>query len=162
MKKSVFVILLFATVTVICFAFVTKDEPKFKNLKILKEDISEKELDSVMHFFAISLGEKCTFCHVRNEAENKMDFPSDANPNKDVARYMIRMANKINKKYFKDQEKNSTQTVKAVTCYTCHHGEAMPLAKARPMPKVNMGGGNKDFHADSSKNLSGDTTRAPH
>ena len=142
MKKSVFVILLFATVTVICFAFVTKDEPKFKNLKILKEDISEKELDSVMHFFAISLGEKCTFCHVRNEAENKMDFPSDANPNKGTARYMMRMANKINKKYFKDQEKNSTNTIQAVTCYTCHHGEAEPLTKAPPMPKGNMGGGN--------------------
>ena len=105
MKKSVFVILVFATVTVISFAFVTADEPKYKNLKILKKNISEKELDSVMHFFAVSLGEKCTFCHVRNEAEKKMDFASDANPNKGVARYMMRMANKINKKYFKDQPK---------------------------------------------------------
>ena len=139
MKKSVFVILVFATVIAVSFAFVTVDEPKYKNLKILKKDISEQELDSVMRFFAVSLGEKCTFCHVRNEAAKSFDYASDDNPNKSIARYMMRMTNKLNKKYFKDQEQNSTQTIQTVTCYTCHHGEAMPLNKARPVHKDSLG-----------------------
>ena len=162
MKKSIFVILIFVTLITVSFAFISVDPPKYKNLKILKKNISKAELDSIMRFFAVSLGEKCTFCHVRNDAENKMDFASDANPNKGTARYMIRMANKINKKYFKDQEQNSTKTIQSVTCYTCHHGEAKPLTKARPMLKGNMDAGNKGFRADSTKNLPGDTTKVPH
>jgi len=161
MKKSISVILIFTTLITISFAFISADPPTYKNLKILKKNISKPELDSIMRFFAVSLGEKCTFCHVRNEAENKMDFASDANPNKGTARYMIRMANKINKKYFKDQEQNSTKTIQSVTCYTCHHGEAKPLTKARQMLKSNMNSGNNDLRTDSTKHLSGDTTKAP-
>ena len=159
MKKSLFVIFVFATFIAISFAFVTADEPTYKNLKVLKKNISKQELDSTMRFFATSLGEKCPFCHFRNEADKKIDFASDANPNKGTARYMMRMANKINKKYFKDEEKNSTQTVQAVTCYTCHHGEAIPLTKAPPMPKGNMGG-NKDFRPDSTRILPVDTMKS--
>jgi cytochrome c553 len=160
MKKSVFVIILFSTAIAISFAFVTADTPTYKNLKVLKKNTTKQELDSVMHFFTTSLGEKCGFCHFRNEATKSVDFSSDENPNKNVARYMMRMNAKINKKYFKDKDKDqsSTQTIQAVTCYTCHHGEAMPLTKAAAMPKGNMGGGNRQ---DSTKRLPGDTTKAP-
>ena len=152
MKKSVFVILVFATAIAISFAFVTADEPKYKNLKILKKNISKQELDSVMRFFAASLGEKCNFCHVRSEAAKSFDYASDDNPNKSVARYMMRMTNKINKKYFKDQEQNSTQTIQTVNCYTCHHGEAMPLNKARPIGKDSIGTAPRgDVRRDSIK-----------
>ena len=130
MKRSILVIFVFAALVAVSLAFVSADEPRYKNLKILKKNITKQELDSVMHFFSMSLGEKCNFCHYRNEVEKKMDFASDANPNKGVARYMMKMNAKINKKYFKDQDKNSTETIQAVTCYTCHHGEAMPLTKA--------------------------------
>jgi len=159
MKKSFFVILVFATLIVISFAFVSADKPIYKNLKVLKKNISKQELDSVMHFFAVSLGEKCNFCHVWNNETKKMDFVTDENPNKNVARYMMKMANKLNKKYFKDQDKNSTETIQAVTCYTCHHGEAMPLTKAPPMPKNNMGA-NKDFRRDSTRVLPVDSMKS--
>jgi hypothetical protein len=160
MKKSAFVILVFATAIVISFAFVTADTPTYKNLKVLKKNTTKQELDSVMHFFAVSLGEKCNFCHFRNETTKSMDFASDENPNKNVARYMMRMNAKINKKYFKnkDKDESSAQAMQAVTCYTCHHGSAMPLTKAAAMPKGNMGGGNR---SDSTKRLPGDTTKAP-
>ena len=137
MKKSFFVILVFATLIVISFAFVSADKPIYKNLKVLKKNISKQELDSVMHFFAVSLGEKCNFCHVWNNETKKMDFVTDENPNKNVARYMMKMANKLNKKYFKDQDKNSTETIQAVTCYTCHHGSTDPAVKA---PKKELPG----------------------
>lgn len=131
-----FVTLAFAIVIVVSFAFITTDEPRYKNLKVLKKNTTKQELDSVMHFFAVSLGEKCNFCHVWNDATKKMDFVSDANPNKNVARSMMRMANKINKKYFRNHEDHST--IQAVTCYTCHHGEAMPATKARPIRKDSL------------------------
>jgi hypothetical protein len=153
MRKSMLVTLVFAIAIAVSFAFITTDEPRYKNLKVLKKNTTKKELDSVMHFFAMSLGERCTFCHVANEAAKSMDFASDANPNKGVARYMMKMNAKINKKYFKNQEKNSGNTVQSVTCYTCHHGGAKPLIKAPPKANTggNMSGENRGAQTDSTK-----------
>ncbi len=135
------------------FTFIPTQEPKFKNLKILKKDITKQELDSVMHFFSMSLGQKCGFCHARNEQDKKWDFASDAVPFKDVARKMMLMATKINKQYFKNAEDKKADIIQAVTCYTCHHGEAIPQTKA-PMPVRDT---TKNFmpviRSDSAKNL---------
>ena len=95
MKKAAFVICSFMMIIFISFAFITKDGPKYKNLKILKKDISKEELDSVMHHFAMSLGQKCNFCHVRRE-QDKWDFASDSIGEKLIARKMMLMAIKIN------------------------------------------------------------------
>ena len=137
MKRQILTLAAIVTFIAGSLAFITADEPKYKNLKILKKNISKKELDSVMHFFATSLGQRCTFCHVRDEAAKSMDFASDANPNKGVARFMMRMNAKLNKKYFKNAEKNPDDqdrgNLQAVTCYTCHHGESFPLVKPKPV-----------------------------
>jgi hypothetical protein len=85
-------------------------------------------MDSVMHHFTASLNVKCTFCHIKREGEEHPDFASDENKHKLVARDMIRMTNKINKKYFNlasDMRKASLM----VTCYTCHHGSSEPATK---------------------------------
>ncbi|MEO6452530.1 MAG: c-type cytochrome [Ginsengibacter sp.] len=143
MKRSILLLAAFITFIAASLAFITADEPTYKNLKILKKNITKKELDSVMHFFSVSVGEKCGFCHVRNEAAKSMDFASDANPNKNVARYMMRMTAKLNKKYFKNMEKDSESkgsTIASVTCYTCHHGVGHPAIKAAAMPVEKMGG----------------------
>ena len=130
MRRSILILTACISFIAASLAFISADEPKFKNLKILKKNISKKELDSVMHFFTASLGEKCTFCHVRNEEAKTMDFASESNPNKGVARYMMRMNAKINKKYFKDKENEDKGTkIQAVTCYTCHHGKGEPEVK---------------------------------
>ncbi len=156
------------------FAFITADEPQYKNLKILKKNISKKEMDSVMRFFAMSIGEKCGFCHVRNEAANSIDFASDANPNKNVARSMMRMTAKINKKFFKNEENRDNHAIQAVTCYTCHHGNGHPATKAGPMRGDNTGnppGGmrppfpgdsTRNFRRDSVKNMGADSMRGGH
>lgn len=152
MKKSILVITFFVSMIAFSFTFIPTQE-KYKNLKILKKDISKKEMDSVMHFFCNSLGQKCGFCHVRNEQEKKWDFASDAIPYKDVARKMLLMTAKINKQYFKNEEEKNSEMIQAVTCYTCHHGEAIPQTKppipVRDTTKNTM----PPVIKDSSKNL---------
>ncbi len=143
MKKSFFVTAITIVIIFVCQAFTTSIEPRWKNLQILPQDISENNLDSIMHHFTASLNVKCNFCHVRNNETNKMDFASDTKGEKLVARKMMIMAIDINKNHFQPMEdewkKGEGQTIttiaaadsaqyilKYVTCYTCHHGSAHP------------------------------------
>lgn len=97
-----------------------KDE-RAKNLKVMPKNSSADEVEKVMHEFREALGVRCNFCHAPSKDDPKrMDFASDANKHKDVARDMMRMTKKINKKYFKGE-------MQVVTCYTCHKGKAEPL-----------------------------------
>ena len=146
MKKSFYVVVACISAVLMFQAFTTVHEPKFKNLKVLPQDISDNDLDTVMHHFTASLGVKCNYCHVRNEATRKMEFAKDDKPEKLIARKMMLMAIDINTKYFKDIEEemskeenhemsgDSIQVVNDsvknmlsyVTCYTCHRGDAHP------------------------------------
>ena len=150
MRKTVFVVFI-CLVCVFSFqAFTVHQQPQWKNLKILPQDISKDGLDSVMHHFTHSLGVKCTYCHAGNPAERKMDFPSDEKPEKLIARKMMEMTIDINKNHFqqiaemmdsgKMAENTDTSSVsymlKYVTCYTCHHGDPHP--ENQP-PKEKMG-----------------------
>ena len=104
MKKSFLIILTCITGVTLFQAFTTSLEPHFKNLQILPKDISDHDLDSVMHHFTAALGVKCNFCHVRNEEAKQMDFASDEKPEKKIARKMMLMAIDINKNYFKGMD----------------------------------------------------------
>ena len=53
MKRPFFVILGFALVVSVSLAF-TKDDPVYKNLKILPKHITKPQMDSVMHHFSAS------------------------------------------------------------------------------------------------------------
>ena len=112
-------------------AFSAPPERKFKNLKILPKNISEKELDSIMHGFTRGLGVKCDFCHVPT-GDRKMDFASDEKPEKNIARKMMKMARKINKKYFSYEKDEQGKVVQALNCYSCHHGEPHPAKMPPP------------------------------
>jgi len=107
--------------TAISLSFINvKEDPGYKNLKVLPKNTTHDQMDSVMKHFVKSLGVKCNFCHVRNADTKKMDFVSDENKNKDIARAMMKMTNKINKKYF------GHEGVAAITCYSCHNGKQEP------------------------------------
>lgn len=94
-------------ISVILFqAFTTRYEPHFKNLQILPKDISDHDLDSVMHHFSVSLGVRCNFCHVVDTAARRMDAASDAKPEKNIARKMMLMAIDINKNYFREMDEH--------------------------------------------------------
>jgi hypothetical protein len=102
MKKSLLIIA-GCIISVILFqAFSVTQEPPFTNLKILPKDISEHDLDSVMHHFSASLGVKCNFCHVVDTVAKKMDAASDVKPQKDIARQMMLLSIDINKNYFRN------------------------------------------------------------
>jgi hypothetical protein len=122
------------TVIVGVIAFVvigmaaSKPPEHFKNLKVLPKNISGKQLDKVMDEFKAALGVKCTFCHAQSKDNPRnLDFASDEKPEKHIARKMIKMANKINKKFFKSKSKYGDEdAVMEIHCVTCHHGDAHP------------------------------------
>jgi len=96
-----------------------KEIPNPTNLKVLKVTTGA-EVTQIMRTFTSGLGVQCSYCHVQG------NFPSDENPKKDVARQMIRMAQKINAE-FPDGKMH-------VSCYTCHRGETQP--KTAPEPRA--------------------------
>ena len=146
-KKLLVTICLTATVVFAATASMQTVEPEkheWKNLKVLPKNISEKDLDKVMDDWRDALGVRCGFCHARNEETKKTDFASDAKPEKEEAREMMRMTAKINKKYFKG-DKDSKDMTAAITCYVCHHGNAHPESVAPPHVK-GMGGPGGEGH----------------
>ena len=121
MKKS-FLVIVTCIISVFVFqAFTTHQEPHWKNLKILSPDISEHDLDSVMHHFTAALGVRCNFCHVRNEEEKKMEFASDDKPEKNIARKMMLMAIDINKNYFKNMDHHDHDMDHDMSNDSAHH-----------------------------------------
>jgi len=91
-------------------------EEYFKNVQVLR-GISVKEFMDTMGFFAASLGENCTFCHVE-ESSGDWSRYADDNANKQTARKMILMMTAINKSYFGGR--------RMLTCYSCHRGGETP------------------------------------
>ncbi len=94
--------------------------PPPKNLKLLAADT---DIQFVMRNFNQALGVQCVYCHMQG------DFPSDANPKKEVARKMIAMVRQI------DASSPSSQGVfpagyHEVDCNTCHRGNVKPEVKA--------------------------------
>ena len=129
MRKSLLVTLTFAFLVVISsLAFTADNERRYKNLKVLPKNTTKEQMDTIMRHFTASLGVKCNFCHVFNTEQKAMDFASDANKHKDVARNMMRMTKKINKKYFEFTSYDALASTLQVTCHTCHNGKAEPTS----------------------------------
>ncbi|HMH23393.1 MAG TPA: c-type cytochrome [Puia sp.] len=105
------------------------DKPK-RNLKVLPKNISHEDLDKVMDGWKAALGVKCNFCHApsKDSTSRRLDFSSDAKPEKDMARHMFRMTAKINKKYFNFDKDDKGNVIPAISCVTCHRGSAHPEA----------------------------------
>lgn len=104
------------------------EPPKYKNLKVLPKNISKADLDKVMDGFKEALGVKCSFCHAPSQdtAVKWPDFASDAKPEKNIARGMMKMTHKINKKYFSYNKNEQGEMLQSVECMTCHHGKEHP------------------------------------
>jgi hypothetical protein len=135
-KKNSVVLVLVAFV-ILGIAATTKPDDRFKNLKILHNDINHEDLGKLMHSFNDALGVKCNFCHAPSkEDEKKMDFASDENPEKLIARKMMKMTNKINKKFFHAKDRlGDPNAMLEVNCKTCHHGEPHPEIKSEEEEK---------------------------
>ena len=130
MTRSLGVMAGIMALLVICYSFTTADEPLYKNLKVLPKNTTKPQLDSVMRHFTRALGVRCNYCHVQVEGQRELNFVSDAEPMKDEARYMMKMQNKINKKFFHIKHPDRFDTKLEVTCYGCHHGASKPVVAA--------------------------------
>lgn len=116
--------------------------PRPTNLQVLPKDISDKQLIATMVGFKHDLGvHSCSFCHAEAPSGGHLDFASDANPRKNIARTMIRMTEAINTKYLATVTvPDSTPAQKTVSCATCHRGHPIPPSFAAmehehpPMP----------------------------
>ena len=105
----------------------SKNEVKYTNLKVLPRNISSKNLQEIMaDDFEDGLGVTCGFCHANAKDGHGLDFASDAKPEKEIARAMMRMTLGINKKYFKVKHVAIGSDALTVTCTTCHKGVAFP------------------------------------
>jgi hypothetical protein len=87
-------------------------EQAFKNIQALQGTPADQVFPA-MQFIAASLGVECDFCHVQGK------FDSDDKPAKKTARKMIAMTLAINKDSFNSR--------KEVTCYSCHRGSHDPV-----------------------------------
>ncbi|MDI3322542.1 c-type cytochrome [Pinibacter soli] len=138
-SKKVLVIAAMVATVGINIAATSPNEEKKNNLKVLPKDISHDDLEKVMRGFNNALGVRCNFCHAPSAADpKKMDFASDAKPEKEQARDMMRMTLKINKKFFEGKSNSLLDTANAISCKTCHHGNPHPKetlgAPAMPPP----------------------------
>ena len=125
--KKISVLFSVAAFVVMGSALVNNSTPKERNLKILPKDISDQQLDSIMHSYNIALGVKCNFCHVPLKIiPDSLDYASDAEPMKEDARKMMRMTIKINKENFYFDKNKKPEFLNTVSCKTCHRGEAFP------------------------------------
>src|SRR5207248_4145202 len=96
-----------------------------KNIKVLT-GMPDSQLIPVMNFFATSMGRRCNFCHVNNQGQ--WDYASDAKPEKNTAREMIKMVLDINKT-------TARLNLDAASCYTCHRGRNTPQSlPSLPLP----------------------------
>ncbi|HZY39447.1 MAG TPA: c-type cytochrome [Mucilaginibacter sp.] len=107
-----------------------QDDEKFTNLKVLPTDISPQALKKIMiSDFEDGLGVGCNFCHAPGKTEGELDYASDAKPEKEIARLMMRVTLGINKKYFKVKHPMIGSDALTVNCNTCHNGVAFPEGK---------------------------------
>lgn len=130
-KRSILVVLVLVLSVSIGAAF-TKPSPaeRSKNLKVLPKDISPEVLDKIMDGYKAALGVKCNFCHVPSKEDpTQQDFASDEKDEKKIARSMMRMTLKINKKFFDVNKPIIGDTSLVISCNTCHHGQPHPENK---------------------------------
>ncbi|HVS98211.1 MAG TPA: c-type cytochrome [Puia sp.] len=100
---------------------------QFTNLKVLPKGISSKDLQHIMiDEFEDGLGVRCAFCHAGPAGSDKLDYASDAKPEKAIARNMMRMTLKLNARYFQVHRPVLGGAGLVITCTTCHQGRPRP------------------------------------
>ena len=88
-------------------------EDVFVNIESLNGEPAHLMLPTMVYFQA-ALGVGCTYCHDNDGTRRYLDTKET----KDTARQMINMVNAINENSFGGEPR--------VTCFTCHHGRAIP------------------------------------
>ncbi|MBL0357200.1 MAG: c-type cytochrome [Chitinophagaceae bacterium] len=132
-KKKAITIVALAAVVLLGTAATITPAKMHRNLKVLPQDISDRQLDSIMDNYCRALKVNCDFCHVKPKditglapVTGDLDFALD-NEMKENARRMMRMTIDINKNHFNfDSTKRPDYLLNVVTCNTCHRGNPFP------------------------------------
>ncbi len=103
-----------------------REMPRPTNLQVLPKDVSSQDLIKLMRAYQSQLGVECAFCHARDAQTQRINFASDTNPEKAIARTMISMTGEINQKWLKQLKDPDGLVI--VSCGTCHRGQSMPPA----------------------------------
>jgi hypothetical protein len=111
------------------------ERPDWKHLEVIPKHTDEDQMERIMHQYSKALSVTCSYCHPDTKPgifPRRVDFASEEKPAKQAARKMMRMTDRINRKYF--DSKNNYDVVsfqkQVVTCKTCHRG----LVKPRNIP----------------------------
>src|SRR5438067_7127908 len=121
-KKKFVVISLLSTTITGAVATLPAAPNEYKNLKVLPRNISSKNLSRIMiDDFEDGLGVSCGFCHAEEKDSHKLNYASDAKPEKKIARLMMQMTIGINKNYFKLKHPLIGDSALVINCTTCHN-----------------------------------------
>jgi len=121
-------------------------QPPPANLQVLPKDMTRQQVVQIMQQINAGLGSTCATCHVFIANGDPMnDFASDAKPQKNVARAMMRMVAEINAAVPTAVSKPADQAAR-VGCATCHRGALIPVVApgtpgAPPPPPAAAPGG---------------------
>lgn len=132
LKNNKFLIIIFSmAIGILGISANLQPGGKFKNLKVLPQDITEQKLDSIMDAYCKALNVNCDFCHEKKlvtvgEITDNLDFAADGIM-KENARGMITMMIDINTRYFYYDKTVQPAYLNAVSCNTCHRGNPFPL-----------------------------------
>ncbi len=134
-SKKIATAAVLAAIIVFTSSNIIPPKSRFSNLKVLPQNISEHQLDSIMDTYNRALKVNCDFCHEKEKsftglppADNApLNFAAD-NGMKENARRMMRLTIDINKQYFNYDTipKKPDYLLNVVTCNTCHRGNAFP------------------------------------
>jgi hypothetical protein len=108
-----------------------QERSEWKNLKIIPKKIDEDQMERIMTRYAKNLGVPCAYCHPDTKPDvfpRRVDFASDELPQKNIARKMMQMTDKLNRKYFNYKNDYSYYSFKdaIISCKTCHRGLPKP------------------------------------
>lgn len=128
------------------------------NLQVFPKDWNGERLRPVMVQFTRALGVRCSYCHTGEEGKplSTYDFASDANPNKDRARAMLRMLKDISEDLKKIQPSGDQRV--NMWCHTCHRGRPRPMTLPEELAEQYRKNGVKaalDHYADLKKRFYG-------
>lgn len=114
------------------------DTTEWENLQVIPDRLSRGVVLGIMNNFAVGLGVGCDHCHVQDGPG--IDFASDDNPRKAIARDMIGMVRQLNGQTIPSIVPDSIlindsllvrplgRTAR-VTCWTCHRGSPVPATE---------------------------------
>ena len=107
----------------------------YTNLKVLPEDIGKQDLLETMKGFTAALGMRCDACHVQKVPGDfdSFDWASDEKSEKEVARGMMQMVQKLNSDLLPAA---TGEDDAAVSCVTCHHGLSHPRTLAQDLMRT--------------------------